>query len=186
MKMLHKPIGIMAFILLGMSAFAPPAALAHVTISIEAALPGIFLPLPPPPPMVWLPNLGIYVARGSRRPMFYREGRYYVRHNDRWYASRFYGGPWATIRFGALPPPLRRYRNEDWGRYERDADEHYRRDRGPDRPAPFYPRFHDRGEHRGWDRHQEDSRRRGPDEYHGRGDDRGDRGGEYRHHHDDN
>ena len=188
MKIPHTSIGIMAYVLLGTAtAFVPQAASAHVSIQIEAALPGLFLPLPQRPPMVWLPNIGIYVARGSRQPIFYREGRYYVRHSDRWYSSPYYGGPWAAIRLGMLPPPLRRYRNEDWRRYQRDADERFQRDRGPDRPAPFYPRFQDRGEHRGWDHHPGDWHGRGPDRFRGdRGDhgDRGDRGDDYHRHED--
>ncbi|MHB8428290.1 MAG: hypothetical protein ACYDB8_05525 [Acidiferrobacterales bacterium] len=179
MKRYRTPVGIMAAVLFGtISAIVPQAASAHVSIQIEAALPGLFLPMPQRPPMVWLPNIGIYVANGTREPIFYREGRYYVRHSDRWYASPNYGGPWVGVRPGMLPPPLRRYRNEDWRRYQRDADERFRRDRGPDRPAPFYPRYQDRGEHRGWDRHPQD--RRGPDGYGDHHGDRGNRHDEYR------
>ena len=178
MRILRTPIGLLASAALGAAvALCPPAAQAHVSIQIEAALPGLFLPMPAPPAMVWLPNIGIYVARDSREPFFYREGRYYMRHDNRWYSTTYYGGPWAAVRYGMLPAPLRRFRDEDWQRYRRDADEHFRRDRGPDRPAPFYPRMRDRGEYRGRDGRPED--RRGPDGYRDRGEYRGDRG-EYR------
>lgn len=136
-------------------------------------LPGINLPLPPPPPMVWMPQLHVYVAHRTQRPIFYREGRYYVRDNDRWFVSDDYHGPWMHVDIDELPPSLRGYRHDDWDRYQRDADEHYRRREDYDAPAPFYPDHHDRGEHRGWDRGR--GRR---DEY--RADDRRDRREEYR------
>ncbi len=156
MKTSRTSLGILASLLVaGSAVLATPAAQAHVSINIEASLPGLFLPLPAPPPMVWMPNLGIYVARGTSEPMFYREGNYYIRHRDGWYSSQEYGGPWRVVPFRMLPPPLRGYHRDDWHRYQRDVDERFGR-RGPDMPAPFYPRPRDRGEHRGWDHHRGD------------------------------
>ncbi len=184
MKRLRTPIGLLASAVLGATiALSPAAAQAGVSIQIEAALPGLFLPMPTPPAMVWLPGVNFYVARDSSRPFFYREGRYYMRHDNRWYSSTYYGGPWSAMPYRALPMPLRRFRDADWQRYRHDADERFRDDRGPDGPAPFYPRFRDHGRYRGPEGRPED--RRGPDRFRGRGPDRGgygrgDRGGDFR------
>jgi len=143
-------------------------------------LPRIVLPLPPPPPMVWLPQLNVYVAHRSERPIFFREGRYYVRDHDRWFASSDYDGPWVHVDIDLLPRSLQVYRNDDWNRYEHEADERYR-DQGDDAPAPFYPGHDDNGWHRGWDRHREDGDYHRDDREQYRGDDRrDDRGDEHR------
>ncbi len=144
-------------------------------------LPGINIPLPPPPPMVWMPHLNVYVAHDTQRPIFFREGRYYVRDHDRWLASRDYNGPWVQIDSDRLPRSLRVYREEDWNHYEHDADRRYR-ERDAYAPVPFYPvhneyRRDDRDEYRHDDRRDDrgDYRRddrRGDDRRHDREDDR--------------
>ena len=144
----------------------------------------VYVPAPvyAPPPvtvmpqaMVWLPEIGAYVALGLQQPIFYVGGVYYYRYRGGWYTGPGYGGPW---RPGRPPGALQRFRDPDWGRYQRMAHEyHDRRDwrefhpgppRGPER-RPGGPGFdHGRGPDRG-----DHGRGHGPD----RGDDRGpDRG----------
>ncbi len=184
--------GLIALIVAGSCALPSAAVLAdgHSFRLPLPPLPGINLPLPPPPPMVWMPHLHIYVAHKTQRPIFFREGHYYVRDNDRWFVSDDYNGPWEHVDEDRLPRTLRGYHHEDWDRYQRDADEHYRRRDEGDAPAAFYPgrydhdRYahdhgeHDRGEHRGRDHDRRDGYRsddrrddRGRDDH--RRDDRG-------------
>lgn len=130
-----------------------------------------------PPPMVWLPSIGIYVAHESPYPIFFLDGRYYLRDHDRWFAAHAYGGPWGRVDDMRLPPPLRRYHDRDWDRYQHEAGMGYRRN--DDRMHPmFYPGRRD------GDRYQErDFRRgrdfRGNDDYRGRGHGRDDRRGDF-------
>ncbi|WP_297913741.1 hypothetical protein [Thiomonas sp.] len=135
--------------------------------------PPVYAPAPvyAPPPvtvapqaMVWLPEIGAYVALGLQQPIFYVGGVYYYRYRDAWYTGPGYGGPW---RRGAPPGALRRFRDPDWGRYQRMAhDYHDRRDWREFHPGP--PRGPERGPARGPER--------GPGSDHGRGPDRGDHG----------
>ncbi|MHB8453343.1 MAG: hypothetical protein ACYDDO_01340 [Acidiferrobacterales bacterium] len=100
--------------------------------------------LPAPPPMVWLPSQGIYVAHNSPQPIFFRDGRYYVRKRGIWFAAQSYGGPWGRVDARMLPPPLHAYRDRDWDRYQHEAQTHY--GQREDRAHPvFYPGHHDRG-----------------------------------------
>ena len=179
MKTLRTRAGLIALILGAAYSLSSPSVPADgLTLRLPAPpLPRIVLPLPPPPPMVWLPNLNVYVAHRSQRPIFFREGRYYVRDHDRWLAAPDYDGPWVQIDIDRLPRSLRVYRDRDWDRYEHEADEHYR-DRGDDAPVPFYPAHYDNERDRGWDQRREDGEYRRDD----RGEDRHD---EYRRHSDD-
>lgn len=134
-------------------------------IYIQVPAPRILLPAPPP--MVWLPSIGIYVAHESPQAIFFLDGDYYVRDHGVWFASRVYGGPWARVDVMRLPPPLRGYHDRDWGRYQREARSRYRRD--DDRMHPmFYPghpgrgRFENRDYRRGRG-HDRDDRRGGFD-----------------------
>lgn len=117
-----------------------------------------------PPAMVWMPELGFYIALGAQQPVFYLGGIYYYNYGGRWYTGPHYGGPWRPI---ARPPQtLRRFNDRDWGRYQERARE---RERNPHwrqfRPAPAQ-------QGRGPE-HRPDRRDRGHDRYDGRGHDRG-------------
>ncbi len=175
MKTLRMRSSVIALILGAASVLTSPNSPAdNLRIRLPVPpLPGINLPLPPPPPMVWMPHLNVYVAHKTQRPIFFREGHYYVRDHDRWFASRDYDGPWVQIDVDRLPRSLRVYRNEDWDRYEHDADRHYR-ERGDDAPAPFYPVHYDSRR----DEYRHDERRDNRDEY--RHDERRDDRGEDR------
>ncbi len=103
--------------------------------------------LPAPPPMVWLPSLGIYVAHNSSRPIFFHEGRYYVRDRGMWFAAQSYRGPWGRVDSRLLPPPLHSYHDRDWDRYQNEAATYYRYRKDRAQPA-FYPGNRDRHEYR--------------------------------------
>ena len=120
---------------LGLALAAGTPALADgppVSFSFSIGTPPVYAPAPgyvepalvaPGPSMVWDPALGAYVALGVQQPLFYFGGVYYYLYGGRWYAGPQYGGPWRPVR---PPPPLRRFQDHDWDRYQRYAREHAR------------------------------------------------------------
>ncbi len=132
------------------------------------APPPVYAPAPvvvAPPSMVWVPQVGAYVALGLQQPVFYLGGLYYHFVAGNWYAGPSYGGPWRP----AGPPPgaLRRFHDRDWQRYQYMAREH--------EGQPHWRQFRPGPERGGPPRGREDGRWQGgpgPGD-HGRGPDRG-------------
>ncbi|MEW5756676.1 MAG: hypothetical protein AB1810_10265 [Pseudomonadota bacterium] len=123
-----------------------------VSIGFYVDIPAVMYPAPPP--MVWYPELGVYIALGSPHRLFFYMGDYFRFYNDDWYIAYGYGGPWRRIDRHRLPPHLRDYRDRDWEKYQHEAERHYRRGYGNEHP-PF-PAWRERG----WDeRHDHDWRR---------------------------
>ncbi len=149
------------------------------------APPPVYAPAPgypqmvaaPAPPMVWLPQLGAYVALGIQQQIFYLGGAYYYFDRGGWYSGRDYGGPWR--RLDRPPGQLRHFDGRDWGRYQDEArshanEEHWRQFR----PAPQqrwngteHRQFPGRGDEQ---RHPNEGRGRGDGHDHGGGHDHGD------------
>lgn len=122
---------------------------------------GVFVDLPPlvfqaPPPMVWYPSLGVYIALGSPYRLFFYGGDYFYFRNGEWFIGLGYGGPWRRIDRMHLPPHLRDYRDDDWPHYQHDADGYFRK--GFRNTHPPFPAWRDRigddnrGHDWGWDR----------------------------------
>ena len=65
-----------------------------------------------PPEMVFVPEIGFYVAIGIPYDVVYVGNRYYYHHGDAWYGSPYYNGPWVYAGPKRLPPGLRRYKIE--------------------------------------------------------------------------
>jgi len=129
--------------------------------------------LPAPPPMIWLPQLRVYVAHDTPHSIFFHDGHYYLFHQNVWYLGPGYAGPWTVINVRQVPPGLHTFRGERWEEYERDADRRYRNWHDDDAHYPFYARreAHERHERAYWHERRED---RG-DHDRGRRDERGDR-----------
>ena len=92
-------------------------------ISIQfgiGAAPPVYAPVPPS--MVWLPELGMYVALGVDRPVFYLGGVYYFNDAGIWYSGPRYGGPWSRMQ--RPPQYLQRVQPRDWDRYQAEARRH--------------------------------------------------------------
>lgn len=151
---------IAAMVLLMLSVGSP---VAHADSDISF---GFYVDIPAlvyqaPPPMVWYPELGVYIALGSPDRLFFYMGDYFRFYHDDWYAAYGYGGPWRKIDRHRLPPHLRDYKDKEWNKFQRDAESHYRRGYGHEHP-PFSA-----WRERGWDeRHDHDWRgehRRGHD-----------------------
>ncbi len=84
-----------------------------------------------PPEFIAPPQLGFYAAVGVPYDLFYVGSRYYLYRGNAWYAAPNYNGPWVSVRYGTLPPAMRRYPFEKI-RYYRDAGyRDYRRGGSP-------------------------------------------------------
>ena len=123
-------------------------------VYVAPAYPAPAYPAPAyaPPVMVWMPELGVYVALGAQQPVFYLGGIYYYNYDGRWFTGPRYGGPWRAV---AVPPPqLRRFHDRDWDRYQERARERERNPRWRHfRPAPVpQGRGPERGPGDGYDR----------------------------------
>ena len=89
-------------------------------ISVRIEVPAY---LGPPPDMVWVPDLRVYVAVGSPYPIFFLDSYYYHWYRGYWYRGPGYNGPWMRIR---VPPPgIRALRERDWPVYRREAEGHH-------------------------------------------------------------
>lgn len=178
---MHSRISTWARLALAVSC-AFGAALAHADgppVSIQFSIgapppPAPMVAYPPPlavaPSMVWVPEIGLYVALGANQPIFYLGGVYYYNYGGYWYTGPSYGGPW---RRGGPPRQLGRFDDRDWGRYQDLARRHHDEPRGRYfRPGPVEQ--HDRGGPPAYDQHD----RGGPPAYdqHDRGRHEGQRG----------
>ncbi len=76
------------------------------------------------PNFIYLRGQGFSVSIGNPYDMVYYGRYYYIYHNNRWYRSSNYHGPWVLLRNNRLPYQIRRHRWEDIRRY-RDIE--YRR-----------------------------------------------------------
>ncbi|HOX43097.1 MAG TPA: hypothetical protein PK668_05850 [Myxococcota bacterium] len=91
---------------------------------------------------------GLMVVPDYGHEVFYADGRYYLRHEGRWYRSRGNRWHWRLIGVDLLPFSLRNLKHAH-GHYR-----HYRHDRDRDRDRHDRDR-HDRDHHDG-DRHDRD------------------------------
>ena len=97
---------LMSLLLSGLMAPAADAQV-HVNINIGPPPPVI---VQAPPPMLFLPEPGIYVAAGTAYDIFFIGGRYYYFYGDNWFWGPRYGGPWTYVTYRTLPPGLRKHK----------------------------------------------------------------------------
>jgi hypothetical protein len=84
------------------------------------------LPVMLPPLVVIQP--GVSVVRDLDEEVFYADGYYWVRQDQRWYRSREHRGGWSRVEVRLVPAPIaqappgryRRYHGDDHGRDDRD------------------------------------------------------------------
>ncbi len=95
-----------------------PAAIADVHVSIGIGLPhaSIGIHIPAYPRLVAVPGYPVYYAPRLYVNLFFYDGMYWVFHNDNWYASDWYDGPWWYVSPAAVPVyilriPVRYYRH---------------------------------------------------------------------------
>jgi hypothetical protein len=124
------------------------------------------------PRLAIVPGYPVYYAPGLSLNFFFYDGLYWLYHDDRWYSSSWYNGPWWSVGVNVVPRvilqvPVRYYRkpppyfrdwrpdapprwNERWGRdWERrrgDWDKPDRHDHPATAPLPDYQHQYS-GEH---------------------------------------
>ena len=91
-----------------------------VSVNVQIGVPAY---VGPPPDMVWVPGLRVYVAVGSPYPIFFLDSYYYHWYRGYWYRGPGYDGPWARIR--TPPPGIRALRERDWPVYRREAERYH-------------------------------------------------------------
>ena len=82
---------------------------AQVSINVNIGPPAPVI-VQAPPPMLFLPDPGIYVAVGTPYDLFFMGGRYYYLYGDHWFWGSGYGGPWTYVNYQTLPPGLRKFK----------------------------------------------------------------------------
>jgi len=83
-----------------------------------------------PPTMLLLTKPYVYVAVGIPYDIFFTGGRYYFFYTGNWYWGPGYNGPWAYVKFRALPPGLRKYKIIQLRAFREREFEAYK-DKGP-------------------------------------------------------
>lgn len=86
--------GLVALCLAVLSATAAPA-----QISIGIGLPNVSIGINIPlfPDLVPVPGYPVYYAPQVAANYFFYDGMYWIFHNDSWYASSWYNGPWGVV-----------------------------------------------------------------------------------------
>lgn len=148
--------------------FPASAALADTRIGISVSTPefSIGINMPSYPQLVRIPGYPVYYDPHVEWNYFFYDGLYWVFHDDDWYVSSWYNGPWRVVDSYAVPVyllrvPVRYYRKpppyfhgwrhdapprweEHWGRdwaKRRDGWDHWdRRAVPPPAPLPKYQR----------------------------------------------
>jgi hypothetical protein len=103
----------------------------EVNVNINVPLPGLFIPAPPV--MAVMPGSAVYYPPEVSVDIFFYHGKWYRPHQQGWFISNGYNGPWRPVAVGRVPhavtsiPPG--YRNER-PRYDRiahnDMKKHWR------------------------------------------------------------
>jgi len=104
----------LAALLLACTAAAPAVA----QLSINFSQPGVSIGINMPvyPQLQRVPGYPVYYAPNAGTNFFFYDGLYWVYQGDRWYASSWYNGPWATVDPYDVPAyvlrvPVRYYRH---------------------------------------------------------------------------
>lgn len=139
------------------------AAVTSATASVQISI-GINLPVYPQ--LVRVPGYPVYYAPRVAGNFFFYDGLYWVFHDDDWYVSSWYNGPWTIVTPVAVPVfilriPVRYYREppvyfrawrrdapprwrehwgDEWGERRSGWDRRDRRAAPPPAPLPTYQR----------------------------------------------
>lgn len=114
---------------------------AEVSVGVRIDIP-MALEYQTPPAMVWVPEIGVYLALNSPYRLFFYAGDYYLFDHNQWFMAPGYGGPWVTIELGRMPRHLRQFRDKDWQRYQNRANIYYRK--GYRHEHPYFPAWQER------------------------------------------
>ncbi|MGA0025526.1 MAG: hypothetical protein ACO3F9_12900 [Burkholderiales bacterium] len=95
-----------AFMVLAALSILPATATpARAQVSIGISVPGVTLGinLPAYPELVLVPGYPVYYAPQVRANYFFYDGYYWLYHDDRWYVSDWYNGPWGLVEPDDVP-----------------------------------------------------------------------------------
>jgi len=98
---------LLSLMLFGSLLQIPAQAQVSVNVNIGPPAPVV---VAAPPPMLFLPEPGVYVAAGIPYDVYFISGRYYYFHGDHWFWGPGYGGPWTYVEYRSLPPGLQKYK----------------------------------------------------------------------------
>ena len=121
------------FPLLALGLFVAPytqAGNVDVGINLNIGVPTI--EIVSPPEFLLIPSLGMHISIGAPYDLFYLDGHYYQFHNNRWYRSNHYQGPWGYVDRGRLPKRMLKHeyremldwRNREYREYNKDREKH--------------------------------------------------------------
>lgn len=76
-----------------------PTTPAAAQVSVEISIPGVSIGIYQPmyPELVLVPGYPVYYAPRAQANYFFYDGFYWVFHDDRWYMSTWYNGPWDLV-----------------------------------------------------------------------------------------
>lgn len=95
-----------AFMVLAALSILPATATpARAQVSIGISVPGVSIGinLPVYPELVLVPGYPVYYAPQVRANYFFYDGFYWLYHDDRWYVSDWYNGPWGLVEPDDVP-----------------------------------------------------------------------------------
>jgi hypothetical protein len=109
------------------AAFGLPAlARAQASVDIHFALPVVL-------PALVVVSPGVQVVPEVDEEVFFTDGYYWVRRDDRWYRSRVHTGGWVLVPGRAVPARLVKVppgHYKRWKPAKHDRDEHHDREHG--------------------------------------------------------
>ncbi|WP_150132322.1 hypothetical protein [Prosthecochloris sp. GSB1] len=117
---------------LGMQA-APARADVNVYVNVNGPRPAAYHPITNSgyyynmaslPNMLFVPQLGFYVAVGQPYDLLFLDNYYYVSHGGQWYRARHFHGPWKFVKYRHLPRPFRVHK---WKQIRTYCDREYRK-----------------------------------------------------------
>jgi hypothetical protein len=120
-----------------LSAPVPASAKTDVSVNVNLGPPPVVVTTPAPPPprgeyppprivvqeppeLVVMPRSMIYFAPGLSVDLFFSNGWWWTRDNDRWYRSREYRGPWGFVPAPRVPREFHEIRPDYRAHYGRE------------------------------------------------------------------
>lgn len=73
----------------------PIPAVSEVSVNVNIGPPPVVVE--PPPELVVVPRTMVYYAPGVSAELFFYRGRWWTRHEGRWFRAKAYNGPWVLV-----------------------------------------------------------------------------------------
>jgi len=129
------------FLLLSLWLFvAANTSVASVDVGININIGAPAVVIESPPEFLLIPSLGLHISIGAPYDLIYLDSHYYHFHNNRWYRSNHYQGPWNYVDRDHLPKRIQKHqyremldrRNQEYKNYKKDPEHHRDRYYRPD------------------------------------------------------